>query len=257
VATIIKKAVAKVNLMLHITGRRGIFHEMQSIFTFVDSMFDVLKFDTSAEFSDNSAKISSIRNEDNLIHRARDFLISHDPNLFIPDVKIMKNIPRGSGLGGGSSDAALCIICIFVINGPVVDTRIEVAKSAHVLGMDVPVFLHRCMYGSNFLLLEGIGKFDEIKEIICKDNIQISVLNSESKLNTRAVFENYKDNFEEYRKIDICDLNFLINSKNSLQNTAISMCPEIALMLQGIKDTGATIARMSGSGSSCFGVYTS
>ncbi|MDR2075277.1 MAG: hypothetical protein LBP31_03605 [Holosporales bacterium] len=252
---ILKQAIAKVNLMLHITGKRGVFHEMQSIFAFINAIFDVLEFSTRFKFSDKSAEISGIKSKDNLIHKARNFLIAHEPDLFIPSVRVIKVIPKGAGLGGGSSDAACFINHVLNINEVSQDKRLKIAKKAHVLGMDVPIFLHRYMYNSSFLLLEGIGKFEEIREIDCEDNLEISLFDSEAKLSTKAIFDNYKDDFEKKQKIDICNLSFLYNSKNSLQNTAISMCPEILETLQKIKASGAKIARMSGSGPSCFGVY--
>jgi 4-diphosphocytidyl-2-C-methyl-D-erythritol kinase len=241
--------------MLHITGKKGDYHEMQSIFTFVPSWCDILKFDLNKKFSNKSAEIQGIHKKDNLIFKAREFLLDYKSKIFIPDVQVVKNIPIGAGLGGGSSDSACFINYVLDINKIDQDIKIDIAQKSHILGMDVPIFLHRYMFNSQFLLLEGIGKYEEIRPIKCKDEITISIFPGIHALSTKTVFSHYCCDFEKKQNIKECSISLLERSKNSLQSTAISLCPEISSSLKTIQNTGAIIYRVSGSGSACFGIY--
>jgi 4-diphosphocytidyl-2-C-methyl-D-erythritol kinase len=252
---IIKYASAKVNLMLHITGKENEYHKIQSVFTFVPSLSDILEFDTSSEFTKESGQVDGVSVDDNLIHRTRDFICDHFKNARVPDIKIKKNIPIGAGLGGASSDAA-CILNFFMeYIGADNETKIAIAKESHKLGMDVPVCLRRHIFDENFFVLDGIGKFDEIKRTACFDKFFVLIENCNRKLRTKDVFDNFHGPFEKKQKIDRITIDFLKKTKNSLQETAVSMEPGVRKSLINFEKTNASIARMSGSGAACFGIY--
>lgn len=246
--------------MLHITGTRDNYHEMQSIFGFSNDLYDILEFDTGGEFSSKSASISYINDSDNSIHKARDFLMTRFKNIFIPDVRIIKKIPEGSGLGGGSSDAATFILYVAEINNIPKNIIIETAREIHIIGADTSIFIYKNIYNSKFVLLDGIGKFEELSSIQSKENFKIGIFPTPKvkKLSTQLVFDKFDENpIFERRQIfeETFDLHSLKKQKNSLQNAATTICPEITKNIESIQKTETYIARMSGSGSACFGLY--
>ncbi|MDR0552980.1 MAG: hypothetical protein LBG13_02715 [Holosporales bacterium] len=182
----------------------------------------------------------------------------------IPFVRLVKNIPLCSGLGGGSSDAACFLYTvlhdIWNIN---IDEIIDIAKDSHVLGMDVPVFMHRLIHGGNLLFLDGIGKFEEIQQLegdlkenleIGKDIFMLVVNNGKTKLHTKTVFSKWRGNYVPRQSASYL-LNNIQHCQNSLLETAVAMKPGIQKILDDIDLSGAVFSRMSGSGSSCFGLY--
>ncbi len=252
---IIKHAPAKVNLMLHITGVTENYHRLQSVFVFANSLYDKLIFDYTQTFSSQSAVIQNVNNEENTIHAAYDFLTQNIGNIKIPHVDIIKNIPQGGGLGGGSSDAACFIKYVMDYNNIGLRTQIEIAEKAHAIGMDVPAFLYHHIYHQNCVMLNGIGQFSEITSIVPTTNLFILIVHSNIKLSTKLVFNHFQDPLDKCLQPEPLTLEFLTHSHNSLQNTAISLAPSIAQTLRNISKTESIIARMSGSGASCFGLY--
>lgn len=246
--------------MLHITGIRDNYHELQSIFGFSSDIYDVLKFNPKKSFSNHSAYIKGIHKDDNLIHKTRDFLVNILGNISIPDLEIKKNIPEGSGLGGGSSDAATFILQVLELNNIPKKEMIDIAKESYRLGMDVPLFFYRNLFNINFVLLEGLGKFEEIKAISTDDKFKISIfpINPHIPLSTRLVFDKF-DQAPAFEKKHVFNESFslelLKEQKNSLQKFAIELCPSIENTINSIEKTKACISRMSGSGSACFGLY--
>ena len=108
---IVSHALAKVNLLLNITGKADDgYHKMQSIFAFLKDLYDELIFYPDKEFNEYSALIPGI--EHNQITKAWHILKNHFTR-HIPHLEIAKNIPICAGLGGGSSDAACFINSVF------------------------------------------------------------------------------------------------------------------------------------------------
>lgn len=257
---IIRHARGKVNLMLNINEKMlSGYHKMQSIFLFVDDLYDELIFDLSKCFNKNSAYIKNIHNDDNLIHRAYEILRGYCHDIFIPDVRIKKNIPIGGGLAGGSTDASCFINFVLDFNKISIKEKMDFMKYCEVLGSDIPVCLYHYIHGDKLLLLEGIGKSYEIRCISSSDDIdglKIIIVNDNDFLSTRDVFLNFKEKFDD--KIIFSDnisLEFLKNSRNILERSALKLCHNIKNILEDLKMTNPIFYRMSGSGSSCFGVY--
>ena len=133
---------AKVNLFLHITGRRDDgYHEIQTAFQFLDYS-DSLEF----QVQQNSAielltPLKGVKNESNLIIRAAKCLQSHTDSKQGAKISIEKRLPIGGGLGGGSSNAATTLIAL----NHLWQTKLTTTKLAQLgltLGADVPVFIH-------------------------------------------------------------------------------------------------------------------
>ncbi len=101
---------AKLNLFLHITGRRDNgYHELQTIFQLID-LYDWMTFDPIAEENIQIEGLSEVKLEQNLIYRAAQLLRPHAKKPCGLKIQIEKNIPMGAGLGGGSSNAATTLI---------------------------------------------------------------------------------------------------------------------------------------------------
>ncbi|WP_119329515.1 4-(cytidine 5'-diphospho)-2-C-methyl-D-erythritol kinase [Cysteiniphilum halobium] len=132
---------AKINLFLHITGKRDDgYHNLQTWFQFID-LKDFLHFSATA---DNQIKLSSNVNigkdEDNLIYKAALALKPFAKGHAGIDVHIDKNIPMGAGLGGGSSNAATTLIALNTLWQCHLSNK-QLHGIGCSLGADVPIFL--------------------------------------------------------------------------------------------------------------------
>ena len=143
---------AKLNLFLHITGRREDgYHELQSIFQLID-LYDWLEFEVNDSADIHIQGLNSVDLEQNLIYKATQILKPYAKQATGLNIAIEKHIPMGAGLGGGSSNAATTLI---VVNqlwqcGLEID---QLAELGLQLGADVPIFVH----GRN-AWAEGIGE---------------------------------------------------------------------------------------------------
>ncbi|SDJ04527.1 4-diphosphocytidyl-2-C-methyl-D-erythritol kinase [Ferrimonas sediminum] len=134
-------APAKLNLFLHINGRRQDgYHELQSLFQFVDHC-DQLHFRARRDDGITlSPAIDGVANDDNLIVRAARLLQRHCDCPFGADIELEKVLPMGGGLGGGSSNAATTLVALnrlWQLNL----SEDELAELGLSLGADVPVFV--------------------------------------------------------------------------------------------------------------------
>ncbi len=149
-------APAKLNLFLHITGRRADgYHELETLFSFLD-FGDTLHFTPRTDEQIVVAPMPGVANEDNLIYRAAVSLQQHYLTHGLPtsgvDINIDKQLPMGGGVGGGSSDAATTLLALNKMWGERL-TFEELAELGIQLGADVPVFI----YGQS-ALARGIGE---------------------------------------------------------------------------------------------------
>lgn len=146
-------APAKLNLFLHIVGRRADgYHLLQTVFQFVD-LYDELRFTPHADGEIRLlTPLPGVPPQQNLCVRAAQALRDHTGCRSGVDIELSKHIPMGSGLGGGSSDAAttlLALNCLWELDLP----RRELAAIGLALGADVPVFV-----GGRAAWAEGIGE---------------------------------------------------------------------------------------------------
>jgi 4-diphosphocytidyl-2-C-methyl-D-erythritol kinase len=139
---LILPAPAKLNLFLHVTGRREDgYHELQTVFQFIE-LHDVI---TLSKRSDQQIKRvgdwSEVAEENDLMVKSARALACYAGVACGVDITIEKNIPMGSGLGGGSSDAATVLCGLNVLWGLNL-TNAELANIGVELGADVPIFIH-------------------------------------------------------------------------------------------------------------------
>jgi 4-diphosphocytidyl-2-C-methyl-D-erythritol kinase len=146
-------APAKLNLFLHILGRRADgYHELQTCFQFVDLCDDISIRVRSDGGIRRGAGAAGVAAEADLCVRAAQALKSAAGCPLGADISVIKRIPMGAGLGGGSSDAATCLVALNRLWG--LDWSIaKLAELGLKLGADVPVFVH-----GRVAWAEGVGE---------------------------------------------------------------------------------------------------
>ena len=151
--TSIWPAPAKLNLFLHILGRRPDgYHELQSCFQFVDLQDEVTIRVREDGIIRRMADIPGVSEESDLCLRAARALQASSGSRLGAEISLGKRIPIGGGLGGGSSDAATCLVALNHLWG-INLTPQELAAIGLKLGADVPVFI----YG-RVAWAEGVGE---------------------------------------------------------------------------------------------------
>ena len=235
-------APAKLNLFLKIINKRSDgYHNLQSIFqniSLYDEIYIKLRNDGKINFQNTAVPILK---ELDLGYKAAKILLA-DTKIGA-DIVIDKNIPVGSGLGGGSSDAATILMALNSL-GSINFKKNKLMKLGLKLGADVPFFI----FGKN-AWVEGIGEKLSSVDIpastffICTPDLSIS---------TQSIFNSF-----ELTKPTIplkiatyFDTENYYSAKNDLEGTVTRKHKEIADLLSWLKNFG--FARMSGSGSSVF-----
>ena len=146
-------APAKLNLFLHILGRRSDgYHELQTCFQFVDLCDDISIEVRSDGCIRRGAGPAGVSPEADLCVRAAQALKAEAACVLGADISVVKRIPMGAGLGGGSSDAATCLVALNHLWGLRWSTS-QLAALGLKLGADVPVFVH-----GRAAWAEGVGE---------------------------------------------------------------------------------------------------
>ena len=146
-------APAKLNLMLHITGRRADgYHNLQTLFQFID-LCDELSFRLRDDDQLTlEPQIDGVDFEDNLIIKAARALQANSDKALGADIRLTKQLPMGGGLGGGSSDAATTLLALNHLWQLQLSFD-QLADIGLTLGADVPVFVR-----GQAAFAEGVGE---------------------------------------------------------------------------------------------------
>lgn len=240
-------APAKLNLMLHITGRRKDgYHELQTVFQFID-FADTLEFKlrSDGQIARHCEDFEVPEQEDIIIRAAnllREKFQQNNPSLDKKagvDIYLTKNIPMGAGLGGGSSDAATTLIAL----NEIWDMQLTIGELAEIgltLGADVPVFV--CGFAA---FAEGIG--EKLTPISLPEKWYL-VLVPPVHVSTKEVFSN-QDLTRDCSAIKLCDL-----SRHEWRNVCTPVViKNYPMVSQAIDIVGKySKAKMSGTGASVF-----
>lgn len=241
-------APAKLNLFLHITGRRSDgYHELQTVFQLLD-YGDSLNFHTTQDGVlalqlNESSSFKFVPLDDNLILRAAKQLRNRLDNPKLgARISLTKQLPMGAGLGGGSSDAATTLLALnqlWKADLPF-DQLMEIGVN---LGADVPVFL-----GRQSAWAEGIG--EQLDPVELPVNWYL-VLTPEVEVATEKVFAQ-PDLTRNSPAIKIAD--FLAGrARNDCESTTCKLYPEVDRALNWLSQFAE--ARMTGTGSSIFASF--
>ena len=254
---IVIAAPAKINLYLHIVGKCDDgFHCLESLVAFVKVCDFVSVQNSSRLVLKNIGPFGdSVWVSNNLVMRAaRYFQKISDINLGA-EIILTKNLPISSGVGGGSSDATATIKAL----SRLWNIRLEDCDFSELvtyLGADAPI----CLLGRT-AFVSGVG--EKLNPINISPIVPIVLINPMVGLSTPTVFKSHKKPFTN-KMIMVpppYDFEPLIrflskNCKNDLTDSAISLVPEILTVLDILKkNSGCMLARMSGSGATCFGVF--
>jgi 4-diphosphocytidyl-2-C-methyl-D-erythritol kinase len=253
--TLAEIAAAKVNLTLHVLGRRPDgYHELESLVAFA-GIGDEVTLDTSGPPSlEVAGPFAAAIEGENLITRALAMLAGPDQNLVLGSVRLIKQLPVAAGLGGGSADAAALLRSVRRAN-PGSASRVDWSAIAARLGADVSVCLE-----SRAALMTGIGEcvalvtdFEPLPALLVNPGVQLP---------TRAVFEalaapSVSPRTSVAESVDARNpVNWIGQRRNDLERPASRLAPAVLDVLGAIRRTpGCRLARMSGSGPTCFGIY--
>ena len=247
-------APAKLNLNLFIKGKRfKDLHFLESEMCFLELSDEIyLKFSNKDAFFQNNDKSFMINPKDNLILNAIQKFRSITTWKKNFEIVLDKKIPIGAGLGGGSADAAATLILLRnLYNKEKKYNKLAFSKifeMSYELGSDVPACLM-----SKDLKLKGYGK--EIKANKIPNNFYYLIVNPNINLSTRAVFKNFSD-FTDLKNETECVFFENIRIYNSLLSSAIRLAPQISDLLIKLKKIPNIVAYgMTGSGSTCFGIF--
>ena len=241
--TLTKTAYAKINLALHVRRRREDgYHELETLFAFVDAG-DVLTATPAAQDSVTTLGefAGGLDNPfDNLVARALNTL----PRPQGLAVTLEKNLPVAAGLGGGSADAGAVFRIVEALHGLPDDWQARAAK----LGADVPA----CVLSRTHI---GLGTGTEQVEV--EDDLAgtpVLLVNPRVPLSTGPVFKAW-DGDDRGALPSGSASRVAREGRNDLEAPAISLCPVIAEVLAALRNTQPWLARMSGSGATCFALY--
>ena len=232
---------AKLNLFLHITGRRPDgYHELQSIFQLID-LCDWLEFEQTDDRQIQIEGLSSVDLEQNLIYRAAQILqpYAKAPSGLI--IRLEKNIPMGAGLGGGSSNAATTLIVLNQLWYCGLNSE-QLAELGVKLGADVPIFVH----GRN-AWAEGIGEYLTFIDL---DQKQFIVLKPDCFISTQQLFSQ-KTLTRDTKSSKFCAYQIKPSDfGNNFEPVARSLYPEVDEAMQYLDQFG--VAKLTGTGACVF-----
>lgn len=241
-------APAKVNLALHVTGQRDDgYHLLDSLVAFADvgDRLTVQLAETPSLHVTGPMAAGVPTDDSNLVLRAAS-------KLGVPaQINLEKHLPHAAGLGSGSSDAAATLRVLTRL------TDTDLPEDVTDIGADVPV----CM-GNTAARMQGIGDvITPLPDVPC---LYAVLVNPGVALDTHAVFNALVQKHNAPLPGDVPKgldatgfIDWLRGTRNDLETPAIELAPRIAQVLGVLNVTaGCRLARMSGSGSSCFGLYT-
>ena len=254
------RAYAKINISLDVTGKREDgYHLLRSVFQGV-SLYDdvqVIK-DPGAPGIAITCNLPYIpTDERNIVYKvAQAFFKEAGIADYSVSIDLKKNIPSGAGLGGGSADGA----AVFSALCRLYEVSFPTARATEILaplGADIPFFLH-----SGTMLAEGIGEI--LSPLPPLQDCYIVLAKPRAGANTKAIFTAlaecgipaHPDTDGVIKGLKNQDLNLIAQSAgNVLENVTIPLCPPIQRLKETLQQQGATLALMTGSGSTVFGIF--
>jgi 4-diphosphocytidyl-2-C-methyl-D-erythritol kinase len=239
-------APAKLNLFLHVTGRRPDgYHLLQTVFRFVD-YGDALEIRPRPDGRiELLAPLPGVPVEQDLCWRAARLLQTHAGCTQGADIRLIKRLPMGGGLGGGSSDAATVLMVLNRLWGLGL-SRAVLQGLGLQLGADVPVFV----YGQS-AFAEGVG---EVLQPMVLPPAAYVVLSPAVAVSTAAIFA-HRELTRDTPSLTIAGLagGVLTDTHNDLEPLVVRLYPEVAAALHWLGQYA--VARMTGSGACCFAAF--
>jgi 4-diphosphocytidyl-2-C-methyl-D-erythritol kinase len=260
---LVESAPAKVNLTLRVLSRRRDgYHEIESLVAFAE-FGDRLRFSPGGGLTlavDGPTAVKAGDIEGNLVLKAAREVTARHGGLTLGAFRLDKRLPVAAGLGGGSADAAAALRLIARANGLKRDDP-QLYAAARATGADVPVCLD-----PRPRIMRGIG--DVLSEPLTLPTLPAVLVNPGVAVATKEVFAGWASAPAPSPKSEISTLGtlptyralleFLLAQSNDLERPAIALAPVIADVVAALRDSaGCKMARMSGSGATCFALYAS
>ncbi|HVD75846.1 MAG TPA: 4-(cytidine 5'-diphospho)-2-C-methyl-D-erythritol kinase [Xanthobacteraceae bacterium] len=261
-----EKAPAKINLTLRVLGRRADgYHELESLVAFA-GVGDALTFAPGGALTlavTGPTAQAAGDNADNLVLKAARALAERIAGLTLGGFALSKRLPVAAGLGGGSADAAAALRLLARANGIALDDP-RLMQAAQATGADVPVCLDpkpRLMRGVGdvlsapldlprlFAVLVNPGVAVSTRDVFAALNLASRPTSSGDSSSSPLVVEGWGGEPTAF-------VTALAKDRNDLEAPAIELEPAIAELLSVLHELpGCRLARMSGSGATCFGLF--
>ena len=247
------KSYSKINLTLKVNSKsRNGLHEIQTFYSWINLIdkISITKIKINRDrisFKGPFAKLVKKRNNTvyNLLKKLRELkLIS---NYY--SIKITKNIPVFSGLGGGTSNAAF--ILKYLLKSKINNVLLD--KVEKVIGTDFKIFFNNQGYMKNLRTIVDLKKKHRFCFVLIQPKIKCSTKRIYSKVKNFSPKENLNKNMIKSRNMF---LDYLQKSRNDLQFIVERTYPIIKILLKNIKnEKGCYFSRLTGTGSVCYGLF--
>lgn len=237
-------APAKVNLFLHVTGRRDDgYHTLESLFTLIDLADTLTLEDRDDGRILRRAEVPGVTESEDLALRAAAALQKATGTRHGVAIAVAKRIPRGAGLGGGSSDAASALLALNRLWSLSLSRR-DLTAIGVTLGADVPFFL-----GQTAALARGIGEHLNPMSVPAS---WLALATPPVHIATAAIFAAPElTRSTASAKIDVFSEGY---GRNDLESVAAARFPPVAAALAALR-RAAPDARMTGSGACVFAAF--
>ncbi|HYP09025.1 MAG TPA: 4-(cytidine 5'-diphospho)-2-C-methyl-D-erythritol kinase [Bryobacteraceae bacterium] len=254
------KAFAKLNLCLEVLGRRSDgFHELRTVFQTI-SLADTIEAEFTPSRRTDAVLESDLDIPDNLVLRAARAVLDATNAKGIARFRLVKRIPMGGGMGGGSSDAAAVLLALPALTGKPLKWN-QLLDIAARLGSDVPFFL----IGGTAL---GLGRGTELYPIaeakaahvlVVAPGIHVSTPEAYNALGRPLLSEAPpRSNVAQQLAMNLSDgVDWHRFAVNDFEPAVFQRHPELKRIKAKLARLGAKPALMSGSGSSVFGIFSS
>jgi 4-diphosphocytidyl-2-C-methyl-D-erythritol kinase len=260
---LVERAPAKINLTLHIVGRRDDgWHELESLVVFTRSG-DTLSLtlgDTLDLIVDGPTAQAAGRLDDNLVIRVSRALAARVPGLTLGAFHLLKRLPVAAGIGGGSSDAAAALRLLCRANDLAIDDP-RVVEAAAQTGADIPVCL-----AATARMMSGVGEI--LGPVLALPPLPALIVNPGVPLETKAVFKRmdlapgWRTTASAHPAIvddqaPATVFALLKRGRNDMEDAACVLAPVVSDVLAVLGAApGCRLTRMSGSGATCFGLFS-
>jgi 4-diphosphocytidyl-2-C-methyl-D-erythritol kinase len=251
---LVETAYAKVNLALHVRERRADgYHALESLFSFArdgDLLAGEVTEDGSITLTLDGPFADVLEaGEGNLVMKAARLLQEQLDEKRGAAIRLTKNLPVASGIGGGSADAAAALRLLNRLWGAQLPTA-ELERFGLMLGSDVPACI-----SSVTQMVRGRGEVLEQREVQGLAGMPMLLVNPGVALSTAQVFKGWDQ--QDRGPLDAGTLeDVVVRGRNDLEPPAIQAAPiiaEVLALLHG--QAGVELARMSGSGATCFALF--
>ena len=254
--TVVVNSSAKVNIGLKILNPRDDgYHDIATVFQEIN-LFDIITISKKGEICNFNSNVNWLKNNtDNLCVVAYE-IMKNNFDISGVEIDLIKKIPRGSGLGGGSSNAANVLKGIrSLYNLKVSDNDLEEISTQ--IGADVPFFIR-----GSAQVGEGIG--DILTPLKTKINGKYLIIIPDIEIDTSWAYSKFKNdldsssssiNFASLSNEKTSGLGRLKFFENDFESIVVPTYPEIGKIKEALLAQGAEFASLSGSGSTVFGIF--